>query len=381
MHLQDVARKLGKLRLGGGVGSTQGHIKDTGQNQAHSCPVHPGSFLCQLGGGEAGRRTPLQAQRVNSLGKPPGGSHRRCWGGALGDAPHLSGSTDGPGHSGHRLCASPWGELPGWRGGGRGHRGVGARQVGTGPPGMGSPGLGHWSWCQGRPWTAQGPRGPAHRRCSSSAWVPGWWGQGLGCRRGPALLRATPRRWFCLLRGPACSEASVCMSRGPQLDSCASGFERLFLSSRLTPIKDGTGPASRLPLPDLPGQSLPLWGVGPASCSEAQDPDQEAVGWGHHGQSVLPRGEAGRRRRPLLLCVRHAGPCPPVLTRPDKCGGVPTGERSLEEGPGGEARDPWAGGGAGGLDRVVHLVPGPHPGLLRSLRLGPINHCSIVIRS
>lgn len=139
MHLQDVARKLGKLRLGGGVGSTQGHIKDTGQNQAHSCPVHPGSFLCQLGGGEAGRRTPLQAQRVNSLGKPPGGSHRRCWGGALGDAPHLSGSTDGPGHSGHRLCASPWGELPGWRGGGRGHRGVGARQVGTGPAWHGQP--------------------------------------------------------------------------------------------------------------------------------------------------------------------------------------------------------------------------------------------------
>lgn len=149
MHLQDVARKLGKLRPGGGVGSTQGHIKDTGQNRAHGCPVHPGSFLCQLGGGEAGRQTPPQAQRVNSLGKPPGCSHRGCWGGALGDAPHLSGSTDGPGHSGHRLCASPWGELPGRRGGGGGHRGVGARQVGTGPPGMGSPGLGHWSWCQG----------------------------------------------------------------------------------------------------------------------------------------------------------------------------------------------------------------------------------------
>lgn len=229
MHLQDdeFARKLGKLRLGGGVESTQGHIKDTGQNRAHGSPVHPGSCLCQLGGGEAERRTPPQSQRGNSLGKPPAGSHRGCWGAALGDAPHLSVSTDGPGDSGHRLCASPWGELPGCRAGSRGHRGAGARQVGTGPPGMGSPGLGHWSWCKGGPgqcWASGSCPQMLPLRRSGALTV----GAGLGCRQDPALPRATARQWVCLLRGPACSEASVCVPRGPQLDSWSSGFERLF---------------------------------------------------------------------------------------------------------------------------------------------------------
>lgn len=113
--------------------SHQGHWTEPGPR----LPCSPGVFPLPAWG-RGGWETDSPKGPVSEL-------PRGCRPGALGAAPHLSGSTDGPGHSGHRLCASPWRELPGWQGGGGGHRGVGARRVGTGLPGMGSPGLGHWS--------------------------------------------------------------------------------------------------------------------------------------------------------------------------------------------------------------------------------------------
>lgn len=86
-------------------------------------------------------------------------------------------------------------------------------------------------------------------------------------------------------------------------------------------------------------------------------------------------------------CGQPAGPCPPVLTLPEGREGVPTAWRGKEAGGGAgrrgrrpaEERGQGLEGWTAGL--WAHLVPGPHPWLLRSLWLGPINHCNIVIRS
>ena len=189
----------------------------------------------------------------------------------------------------------------------------------------------------------------------------------MGYRQGPALPRATARQWVCLLRGPACSEASVCEPRGPQLDSWSSGFERLL---EFLPDSRGGWDRPRLQAPPPPAR--PTWAEPPTGGVRDLCPVQRPrtqtrrLSWGgdttgRASSRGLGLGLGARRgRRPLLAPALRS-----LHGRRGVKGCALHGGKEAGRGQGGEGGDPqrrgcrgWRGGRLA-CGPTWYLVPTP----------------------